>query len=236
MSARILTVDIETKPAQAYVWGLFDQNVSLSQLIAPSAPICVAAKFLGEKEVYFFSDWGDGHDDMIRGIHALIMEADAVVTYNGDRFDLPKLRGEFLLLGLPPIPQVTSIDLYKVVRKLGFQSGKLEYIGPLLDIGGKIKHEGFSLWTKVMAGNGPAQARMEKYCKGDVRLTERGYLKLRPYITNHPYLSDIASHNCGACGSGFLQKRGFRRTKAFLIQRMQCQDCGSWSDGTRRKV
>lgn len=233
---RILTLDIETSPALAYVWGLWDQNISLDQLVTPSAPICVAAKFLGEPEVYFFSDWGDGHDNMIRGIHALIMEADAVVGYNQDKFDIPKLRGEFLLLGLPPVPPITSIDLLKAVKKLGFQSNKLAFIGPLLKVGGKIKHEGFSLWVKVLAGNASAQKKMERYCKGDVRMTERAYVKLKPYIANHPYLADIGSNACGACGSHSLQKRGFRRTKSFSIQRLQCTNCGSWQDGPRKKV
>ena len=32
-NARILIIDIETSPNLAYVWGLFDQTVSLSQLL-----------------------------------------------------------------------------------------------------------------------------------------------------------------------------------------------------------
>lgn len=233
---KILTLDIETKPAVAYVWGLFDQNISLNQLISPSAPICVAAKFLGEKDVFFASDWGEGgHSGMIREIHRLISEADAVVTYNGDGFDLKKLRGEFLLEGLTPPPPVTSIDLLKTVKKLGFQSTKLAYIGPLLRIGDKIKHEGFDLWSSVMLDDTKAQERMERYCIGDVRLTERLYKELFPYIHNHPHLGEDAGA-CGACDGHNLQRRGFRRTKSYLIQRLQCQDCGSWQDGPRKKV
>lgn len=236
MASKILTLDIETKPAIAYVWGLFDQNISLNQLIEPSAPICVAAKFLGDKEMHFFSDWGDGHQEMIQGIHALISQADAVVGYNTDGFDLRKLRGEFLLAGLTPPPTVTSIDLLKSVKKLGFQSNKLAFVGPMLSIGKKVETEGFGLWSSVMAGDVRAQARMEKYCKGDVILTEQLYKKILPFIANHPHLGEVGGHECGACGSSKLQSRGFRRTKAFKIQRLQCQNCGSWSDGVRKKV
>lgn len=233
---KILVIDMETKPAMAYVWSLWDQNISLSQLIAPSAPICFSAKFVGEKEIYFASDWGDGHSGMIKRAHELITESDAVVTYNGDGFDLKKFRGEFLLEGLTPPPPTTSIDLLKSVKKLGFQSNKLAYIGPFLKIGEKIKNEGFDLWAKVMEGDPAAQKRMEKYCIGDIVLTEKLYKKLLPYIANHPHLGEAGVGGCGACDSFALQKRGFRRTKSYLIQRLQCQDCGSWQDGVRKKA
>jgi hypothetical protein len=234
--ARILVIDIETKPTTAYVWGLFDVNISIDQIISPSAPICFSAKFMGEPTTYFFSDWEHGHSNMIAAAHELISQADAVVTYNGDKFDLPKLRGEFLLEGLPPPPPVTSIDVYKAVRKLGFQSNRLAFIGPFLKVGEKVKNEGFSLWTKVMDGDTAAQSRMQKYCIGDTTLTEKVYALLRPYIVNHPHLGEAGAHTCGACGGSHLHKRGTRRTKAFAIQRLQCQDCGSWSDGPRKKV
>jgi hypothetical protein len=236
MKPKILVLDIETKPAIAYVWRMFDENISLDQLIEPGDIICVGYQFLEDKTTSFVSEWGDGYEGMLKAIHAAISEADAVVTFNGNRFDLPKLQGAFLKIGLPPVPPITSIDLYKTVKKLGYQSNKLGFVGPFLELGRKIKHEGFELWAKVMDGNVPAQRRMERYCRGDVRLTARLYLKLRPYITNHPHMALTKGHECGACGSKHLQSRGFRRTKSFKIQRLQCQGCGSWQDGVRSKV
>lgn len=233
---RVMILDIETRPATAYVWRLFDVNIGLEQLIEPSAPICFAATFIGEKDMFFYSDWTDGHDEMIKQAHRLISEADAVVTYHGNGFDLPKLQGEFLLAGLPPPPPVTSIDVLKTVKKLGFQSNKLAFVGPLLKVGEKVKHEGFELWRKVQDGDSAAQNRMQKYCIGDVKLLERVYMHLRAFIKDHPHLGDVASGACGACDSLRLQKRGFRRTKSYLIQRLQCQECGSWQDGTRKKI
>lgn len=236
MSGKLLVIDMETKPAQAYVWGLFDQNISLSQLISPSAPICFSAKFVGEKEIFFHSDWTDGHDAMIKAAHTLISQSDAVITYNGNAFDLKKFRGEFVLAGLPPPPPVASIDLLKTVKKFGFQSGKLAYIGPFLRIGDKVKNEGFELWAKVGEGDPAAQKRMEKYCIGDIKLTEKLYSFVRPYIENHPYVSDGSAEACGVCGSEETQRRGTYRTKSFLAQRIFCNDCHSWSIGTRTKV
>lgn len=234
---KILVLDIETKPNTVYTWGLFNQNVGLPQIKEAGGPICFAAKWVGEKSVFFHAEWQEGgHKAMVEAAHALISEADAVVTYNGDKFDLTKLTGEFLLAGLAPPPPPTSIDLYKTIRKMGFTSGKLGYVGPLLGLGGKVENAGFSLWVKVMAGNPVAQKAMERYCVGDVKLTEKLYVRVLPYIRNHPHLGNTGRGACGSCGSAHLQSRGTRRTKAFSIQRLQCQQCGSWQDGTRKKV
>lgn len=235
--AKILALDIETRPAKAYVWRMWDENISPEQLIEPGGMICFCAHWLGTTKYMFWSDWGDGHEAMVRAAHALLSEADAVITYNGDRFDLPKLQGEFLLYGLLPPPPYTSIDVIKTVKKFGFAMNRLAYIGPLLKIGSKIKHEGFSLWKSVMEGDTKAQGRMEKYCIQDVRLLAKLYGIIRPFIKNHPHLGSTASGNtCGACGGKHLHSRGYRRTRSFKIQRLQCQSCGSWSDGKRTKV
>lgn len=198
--------------------------------------MCFCAKWLGSNEKIFFSEWEHGHQIMVEAAHALLMEADAVVTFNGDRFDLPKLTGEFVLAGLEPVPPLTSIDTIKTVKKFGLFMNRLAYIGPLLKVGKKIKHEGFELWTSVMNGDAKAQARMKKYCIQDVVLTEKLYLKIRPFIRNHPHLGNTKSTACGACGSHKVQSRGYRRTKTFRIQRLHCQDCGSWHDGRREKI
>lgn len=233
---KILVLDIETKPAQAYIWRAYgEQNIGVEQIIDAGSIICVGAKWLGEKVTHLFSDWEHGHDVMLKEIWLMMSEADAVLTYNGDKFDLPKLQGEFLLAGLGPTPPLTSIDVVKAVRKFGFFVNRLAFIGPFLGVGAKVKHEGFDLWVKVMQGDVRAQRKMAKYCKQDVVLLEKLYLKVRPFIRNHPHMG-IHKHVCGACGSNHVQSRGYRRTKSFKIQRLQCQACGSWQDGKREKV
>ena len=235
INRKILVVDVETRPATAYVWRTFKENIGYEQVIDPGGIICWAAKWLDEPELTFRSEWAHGRAEMVRKIHEMLCEADAVITYNGDKFDLPKLNGEFLLDGLPPVPPITSIDVLKTIRKFGFLMNRLAFIGPLLRVGGKVKHEGFELWTKVMNGDEKARAKMEKYNVQDVVLLEKLYKKIRPYIKNHPHLG-VDKHECGACGSKKTQSRGYRRTKTFKIQRIQCQKCGAWSDGVRTKV
>lgn len=233
--AKILTIDIETKPAIVYAFDAYDVNIGPDHVIEPGGMICFAAQWVGSKEIEFYSEWDNGHQGMLEAAHKLLSEADAVVTYNGVKFDIPKLRGEFILAGLKDIPPPTQIDVYKTVKRFGFMINKLAFIGPLFNLGSKVKHEGFSLWKDVMNGDYKAQARMKKYCIGDVRLTTKLYQRIKGFITDHPHLGD-EKHACGTCGSDHVQQRGWRRTKFFKVQRLQCQGCGSWSTGLRVKI
>jgi DNA polymerase elongation subunit (family B) len=114
---KILILDIETRPAQAYVWRAYgEQNIGVEQIINPGGTICIGAKWLGDKETYLYSDWEHGHKEMLYHIHLMMEEADAVVTYNGDKFDLPKLQGEFLLHGFGP----TLLMLSRLYASLAF--------------------------------------------------------------------------------------------------------------------
>jgi hypothetical protein len=106
-----------------------------------------------------------------------------------------------------PAAPVASIDIYRTVKKLGFVSGKLAYIGPLLTGEGKVKHEGMELWTKAMGGCEKAQRTMKRYNIQDVVLLEDVYLRVRPYIANHPHLGMTGPLQCGACGSQIRSSR-----------------------------
>ena len=233
MAPKVLLLDIETAPAIAYVWGLHDQNIGIEQIIEPSRILCWSAKWFGEKQIVFCDERG-GTKKMLRTMQQMMGEADAIISYNGDHFDLQKLNGEFVLHRIPPAPPVTSIDLFKTVRGLGYISGKLAFVGPFLKIGEKVKHEGFSLWSACLKGDKQAWARMKSYNMQDTELLEGLYGLLKPYIRNHPYLGEGGI--CPACQSDRAQARGFRRTRGFRIHRLQCLGCGSWYDGKRVKV
>jgi hypothetical protein len=233
---KILLLDIEWRPTTALVWSAFKINVGPEQIIEHGGLLCVGAKWLGDKKCELFSEWEHGHVGMLENIHAMLSHADAVVTYNGDRFDLPKLNGEFVLHGLPPAPPLTSIDCLKAVKKFGYFMNRLAFIGPFLGVGAKLEHEGFGLWKKVMAGDVNAQKRMAKYCQQDVNMLEKLYLKIRPHIRNHPHMGKFRAEECPSCGSKHSQSRGTRRTRSFKIQRLACNSCGHWFDGKRSKI
>jgi len=240
---RILILDIETSPHKGYFWGLFDQNIGLNQLEEPGRTIVIGYQWLGERKVHVLDERG-GAKAMFAKAHAVLAEADVVVTYNGDSFDLPRIAGALVEHRLPPMPPVTSIDLLKTARKLGGASNKLEYMARRFGIGEKIKTEGMPLWIECLAGVSSAWARMRRYNTRDVRLTGRLYRLLRPYIKAHPYLGSSTrlltgtkvTGTCPRCRSPRLQARGTRRTRAMIIQRLQCLGCGGWHDGRKERV
>jgi DNA polymerase elongation subunit (family B) len=228
---KILLLDIETSPHSVYAWGLFKQNISLSQVKDTSRVLCSAYKWLGERKTNFTSEWTDGVDGMLEKMYNVIEEADAIVTYNGNRFDLPTLNKEFLLTGYRPPAPYKSVDLYRTVKnKFRFASNKLDHVAQQLGLGSKTDHYGFQMWLDVMDGNKKAQKLMETYNKQDVVLLEKVYDIVLPWIANHPNRSHHSgSAVCPNCGSKHLQHRGFTITAVGRQQRFQCQDCGKWS-------
>ena len=148
---KILLLDIESSPNVAHVWGLFKQNISISQLIDSSFVMCWAAKWLGSDEM-FFGSVRKGKKKMLSHIYKLLEEADAVVHYNGLKFDIPTLNKEFLLGGLTPPSSFQQIDLLKTARQqFKFPSNKLDYVAKALNVGGKLEHAGHQLWVDCLA-------------------------------------------------------------------------------------
>jgi len=227
---RILLLDIETSPNTAYVWGLWKENIPLARLIESSTTLCWSAKWLGSDEVVFDSVMESSPYLMIKHIHELLSEADVVIHYNGNRFDLPILNREFIENGLFPPAPYRSIDLLTTVRnKFRFVSNKLDYVCEKLGLGKKHDTD-FQLWVDCMNRVPAAWERMKGYNIQDVFLLEKLYYVLRPWIHNPPniglYQED--AEVCPSCGSKHLQKRGFAYTNALKYQRYQCQDCGGW--------
>lgn len=238
---KILGIDIETAPNKAFVWGLWKQTVSLSQLIQSGRVMCFAYRWFNlsydESPVEFVSEVGGkrAHERMVKSAHALLTEADAVVHYNGTSFDVPTLNKEFVKLGLGPPAPFAHIDLLLTARqKFRFTSNKLAHLLTQLGIEEKVDHSGFRLWIGCMDGDPDAWAEMETYNRRDVSSMEGLYRLLLPWISNHPnhalYQPDTDSRKmCPNCGGIDLQRRGKQRTKVMVYQRFQCQDCMSWS-------
>jgi DNA polymerase elongation subunit (family B) len=232
---KILLLDIETSPNTAHVWGLWQQNVSINQLMESSYVLCYAAKWLGDEEVVFDSVHQAKPKAMLKGIHRLLNDADAVVHYNGTKFDIPTLNKEFLLHSFNPPSPYKQIDLLRVVRSnFRFPSNKLDYVAQRLGLGKKHEHEGHELWVKCMNGDKDAWKRMEQYNIQDVVLLESLYNSLRPWIRNHPNHNLFADdHVCPNCASTRLQKRGTSISSTGTYQRYQCLACGTWSQSTK---
>jgi DNA polymerase elongation subunit (family B) len=176
---------------------------------------------------------------MLKAIHELLDEADAVVGWNSAGFDVKHLYREFIENDmLPPSPH-REIDLMRVAKqRFRFPSNKLDYVAQKLGMGAKVKHSGFDLWIKCMSGDEKAWREMKKYQIQDVNLLVGLYEKFLPWIKNHPNraLIDGRPDSCISCASDKLQSRGTEVTATGVFRRFKCADCGKWQRGAKSEA
>lgn len=239
---RIITLDIETAPLVSMHWGIHDENIGLEQIQQDWSILAFAYKVLGKKRVYFYSTGGRGRakvrDDraLCRELWKVLDGCDIVVTQNGKRFDLKKIRSRMIQQGLRPFSEPRHIDTWEQAHKrFAFTSTKLAWTSKLLTKVPKSAHKkfpGFELWLGCLQDNRAAWAEMRRYNIRDVEATERLYLKMRPWIQQHPNVNTYGEREdvrCPKCGSLRLQSRGYELTQVGRFHKLQCQRCGGWS-------
>lgn len=227
---KVLTVDIETSPAVVMAWGLWDQNIATSQIVEPSRVLCFAAKWYHEKRVLFGSEFHHGREQFLEQAWNLFNDADAVITYNGIKFDIPHLQREWMLLGWgPPSPWV-DIDLLRTFRsRAKFMSNKLGFITESLGLETKLDTGGQSLWNRVLAGERKAWDEFKAYNKQDVVITELLFRQVKNWVKG-PHFGLLSGDPaaCYSCGSIELVPAGVVFTKTAKYPKMVCV-CGAWN-------
>jgi hypothetical protein len=242
-TAKILLIDIETAPKVAYVWQTFKVNISPEQIVSDTHLLSYAAKWLGDKFV-IYDDQSKSKtlsDDrrLLKGIHALLDEADVVVGHNGQAFDLPFILTRMAAYDMTPPSPFRQVDTCRVARsQFGFTFNKLEFLARALDCEvKKNQHKNFpgmSLWRGCLNRVPAAWKEMRIYNIDDVLALEGVYLKLRPWITGHPNLGmyvDDGDRHCPACASVRLVVRKHYYTQTSKYKGYRCSDCGKYSRG-----
>lgn len=238
----ILLLDIETAPNTGYTWGKWEQNVI--EFVEQWYILCFAYKWLGHKtEVVALPDFSGykprAHSWMVsktkdrslmRKLWTLLNKADVVIAQNGDAFDIPKIKTRMIYYGMRPPSHFRTIDTLKAARTFAFNSNKLDDLGDYLGEGRKLKHQGFEVWRGCMAGDSHCWDVMKRYNIQDVNLLERIYLRLRPWMKNHPNLAAYSKHNCCShCQSNNLESRGVTMSQTMMYRNFRCKDCNGWS-------
>lgn len=238
-SPKVLLMDIETKPILAYVWGLWENNVSLNQIHTDWSVLSWSAKWLGDSvDKIMYSDQRkakniDNDKRILKQIWKLLDKADIVIAQNGKAFDHKKLNARFILNGMQPPSTYKIIDTMLIAKKhFAFTSNKLEYMSEQLCTKyTKLKSKkfpGFDMWLQCIAGNGAAWKEMEKYNKHDVLALEELYNKLIPWdnTINFNVYSEDTKIRC-TCGSTKFSKNGYAYTATGKFKRFKCKKCGS---------
>lgn len=255
----IVAVDIETSPIKGYTWGMYEENVLYC--IEPSKIIGAAWKYIPatgkyripNNKVYVkalpdYKGYKAGvlnDEKLVKELWALLDEADIIIAHNGQSFDVKKLNARFIYYGLGAPSSYKIIDTKNVAKKyFRFDSNKLDTLGDYLHEGRKQETGGFDLWLKCIAGDPAAWTKMKKYNAQDIVLLERIYLRLRPFMQDHPNLNvichpDKGEHNplsCPTCLSTDTVRRGFQITRTGRYQRFFCKSCKSWGSGQYQKA
>lgn len=228
---RVLVFDIERTAGLARVFEprVRGGYISPRNFVKWPELLCADARWYGQKNHEFSAGWLDGgHDAMVRDIWGWFDEAEIVVGYNSDRFDIPHLRTEWLRLGLNPPRPFKSVDLYKVVKQFGFESKSLDSVTRRLGRPGKALSYSMDLAQACVDGDTKAQKKMRRYNAADVELTEWLYDRLRPWIANHPMIGPFSEDAvCNRCGSTDLVKaEGTYRAVVIDYLLYRCRNCG----------
>lgn len=242
---RILMFDLETAPIQAYVWGLYQELRTTKMVEKDWYVLSWAAKWYGEDEVFAkcLPDYNNFKKDMeddaalMGDLWDLMDQADFVVAHNAKKFDVRKMNARFILNGMaPPSPFKTIDTLYEARRSFMFTSNRL---GDLCDFLG-VKHMkadpgGFETWRGCMRGDPECWERMLEYNKDDVLALEDIYVRLLPYMKQHPSMAPFAGMDhsvCPKCGSDKMKANGkFVCTGVSKFPVYRCGSCGSYARG-----
>lgn len=235
---KIVLWDIETSLMQVSTFSLYPKYIPHDAIIKDWSILCACWKVLGEDKIHSVSVTDkpkrfkkDVYDDyyVVKKLREMLSDVDILIHHNGDRFDLKKFNARLIYHNLPPLPKIQTIDTLKVARKLAkFTSSRLDYLGKYFGVDGKLETSK-GLWEKAMYGDKEAIEEMVVYNKQDVKLLEDVYLKLRPYMDNHPNIADPATLQCPKCKSHSMIKHKLRVSASGIRrQQYQCTGCGGY--------
>lgn len=231
--AKIILYDLEV--SRSLVEGYGNRwDFRVIKFIRPQELMCYSWKELGEKHVHFVSrhDFKTYHE-FVKSLQELLDGADITIAHNGGSFDDKMANRFFVIEGLtPPSPRKTIDTKREAKRWFRFESNSLDDLGQFLGLGRK-ETVGYADLEDDFISKHPSRKTinlMRKYNDQDVKLLEKVYYRLLPFMATHPNVGDIRQVDgiCPKCGSNNLHKRGFNHRRNGSTQRYQCQSCYGW--------
>ncbi len=169
---KIVIFDLETLPnlpEALKVWPSLSTYPGQTLRATVSTIICGGWKIYGKKQVHCINAWDfsrwekDVNDDyfVVKALHKVLYDADAVVTHNGKNFDWKFLQTRLMYHGLQPLHKIRHLDTKELAkRNLYSFNNRLGTIGEWLVNDKKRWHEGWGLWVKVYGHDPTAMAKM----------------------------------------------------------------------------
>ncbi len=231
--AKTILYDLETSRTTVEGYGS-RWDFKVVKFIKPSELMCYSWKELGSNKTHFVSryDYKTYHD-FVQSLRDLLHEADITIAHNGGSFDDKMANRFFVLEGImPPKPRKTIDTKLVAKRFFRFESNSLDDLGFMLGLGRKETIGYAELEDDFMSGK-PSKRTVKllrEYNNQDINLLEKIYIKLLPFIANHPNLGDLEQINgvCPKCLSRNLKKEGTHARRGGRVQSYSCLDCGGW--------
>jgi len=229
---------------------------SYNNLLSDWFIICAAWKSLTDKAAKTVSILDDPDrfeesptDDyhVCKVLHEVLSETDVLIGHGMKKFDWPKIQARLLYHGFPPLAKPRILDTRDMAKSLGeFTSTSLDYLTKYLKLPQKKDNRGNEMWNDVvryafqkdLAALEEVIVEVVEYCIPDVYACEGLYNYLLPYVEAKHRANFSDGHQCGACNSKKLQKRGLTppNVTGSRYQRYQCQKCGAWGRDKKAAV
>lgn len=229
-----LFFDIETGyyilKIRAWQMKNWQKYFNTDDIVQEKQIICISYKWQYEDTVHTL-DWRMGEKQMIKEFVKIMGEANEIIAYNGDRFDIRELRTRAIYHGVLMFPTYRTLDPLKKNRQyFNFASNKLDYVAQFLNTGRKLEHEGFDMWKKIVEEDDEkALEEMISYCEHDVIILEDTFFVLNPFITHNNNFATLTGHEkweCPECTSSDVEMYRTYSTPMGVIRReMKCNDC-----------
>jgi len=178
----ILYFDLEVSKSRYYSYGrkVHGEWLRSADLDREYYIISWAASYVGSNKVFSgcvtqeqAQNWTD--KEILQPLYDLLSSADIIAGHNVDAFDLKKVNTRFIINGIQPIMgadgrKKKTQDSLKIVRKnFAFEDNGLDALCKRFGIKGKDKITDDDWQAIVRTGDPKTLAKVDKYCKGDVR-------------------------------------------------------------------
>lgn len=250
---RTIALDVEMSFNVSYHYDQWGTNIPWTHIKQRQFMISAAWQWIGQDDIYSVSVLDDpkrfkkDHTDdyhVIKTLKEEIKNADAVIAYNGRKFDVKEINTGFVKHDLGPSHDYVILDPIQIARsKFRFKGGNsLANLCDFLELDvqkGKVE---LSDWIGATEGNEASINKIVKYNKNDIPPMVGVWDKIKAYAPAKINMNHWAQFDqktgepfdiCPGCGSPNLERRGFALTRAGKFQRYQCKTCGQWSRGKK---
>jgi hypothetical protein len=251
--AKVLFLDLEVSASVVAAFSMFKHFSTPDHIIQFPYILSFACNWLHEPEdkIYAvhladFEGFEEDHKsdkELVMRLWQFFEEADIIVIQN-EGFDRGWFSQRCAYWDLPePAPYRVCCTLKGLKKATSLPSNSLGYSTKYFNLGHqKLSHDGISLWIRCMNGEVEALDLMKEYNIGDIPTLRQLYLKIRPWIPNHPnvalyYGDKDGRKRCSVCGSTHLMELESKAyTNLSIFTAYRCNDCGTVKrDGEREK-